>query len=118
MKRSIRYDRGFWPAFVVTTLINAAIYIGCPITEDNLILIAATVILLAMIAVCHRHGKRAAFMSLIVMIAYTAPLGYNLKCNSAGGAGFTWWFYLACLIAIQTFIMIIYIAVKYAGRNR
>lgn len=107
----------FWITYAVAVILEAVIFIGLPFNEDNLILIAEIVLLLAATAVCHRYGKRASFVNLIIMIAYTVPLGYNLIFNSTYGAGFTWWFYLVCVSFIQFLFVVIYTITRIKVNN-
>ena len=58
-----------------------------------------------------------AVVNLIIMIAYTVPLGYNLIFNSAYGAGFTWWFYLVCVSFIQFLFVVIYTITRIKVNN-
>lgn len=114
---NLKYKR-FWITFAVAAMLDAVICIELPFNEDNMILIGATVLLLAAIAVCRRCSKRASFVNLIVFIAYTALLGYNLLFNSAYGAGFTWWFYLLILNLVQFLALAIYMTTKQIGKRR
>lgn len=108
----------FWITFAVAVILDAVICIELPFNEDNMILIGAMVLPLAAIAVCRRCSKRASFVNLIVLIAYTALLGYNMLFNSAYGAGFTWWFYLLILNLAQFLALAVFLTIRQIEKRR
>jgi|AATA01.1.fsa_nt_gi predicted neutral ceramidase superfamily lipid hydrolase len=105
-------NKVFWITYAVAVILDAIICVGLPFNEDNLILIAAMLLLLVTITIYHCNSKRVSFVNLIIMIAYSALLGYNLLFNSEHGAGFTWWFYLLMLSLVQFVTLVIYMIIK------
>ncbi len=57
---------------------------------------------------CYKAKPKAAFVNLIVMIAYNAMLSYNLVFNSQYGTGLTWWFFVLLLNTIHSIGLMIF----------
>lgn len=66
---------------------------------------------------CHKAKPKAAFVNLIVMIAYNAILSYNLVFNSQYGAGLTWWFFALLLNTIHSIGFMIFVLLSTQKRN-
>ncbi len=77
-------------------------------SEDIALLGVAYALSLLSTWLCHKAKPKAAFVNLIVMIAYNAILSYNLVFNSQYGAGLTWWFFALLLNAIHSIGLMIF----------
>lgn len=88
------------------------VMVGCCIfegwSEDTALLGGTYALSLLSTWLCHKAKPKAAFVNLIVMIAYNAILSYNLVFNNHYGAGLTWWFYALLLNAIHSIGLLIY----------
>ena len=87
------------------------VMVGCCIfegwSEDTALLGGTYALSLLSTWLCHKAKPKAAFVNLIVMIAYNAILSYNLVFNSQYGAGLTWWFFALLLNTIHSIVLII-----------
>lgn len=102
-------DKRFWIAWLVLLLL---VIVSCMVegwSEDIALLGAAYALLLLSTWLCHKAKPKAAFVNLIVMIAYNAILSYNLVFNSQYGAGMTWWFYAVLLNAIHSIALLTFV---------
>ena len=101
-------DKRFWIAWLVLLLLVIVSCIGEGWSEDIALLGAAYALSLLSTWLCHKAKPKAAFVNLIVMIAYNAILSYNLVFNSQYGAGLTWWFFALLLNAIHSIGLMIF----------
>lgn len=97
------------------------VMVGCCIfegwSEDIALLGAAYALSLLSTWLCHKAKPKAAFVNLIVMIAYNAILSYNLVFNSQYGAGLTWWFFALLLNTIHSIGLMIFALLSTQKRN-
>lgn len=110
-------NKRFWIAWLVLLLLVIVSCIGEGWSEDIALLGAAYALSLLSTWLCHKAKPKAAFVNLIVMIAYNAILSYNLVFNSQYGAGMTWWFYALLLNTIHSIGLMIFILVSSQKRN-
>lgn len=97
------------------------VMVGCCIfegwSEDTALLGGTYALSLLSTWLCHKAKPKAAFVSLIVMIAYNAILSYNLVFNSQYGAGLTWWFFALLLNTIHSIGLMIFVLLSTQKRN-
>lgn len=110
-------NKRFWIAWLVLLLLVIVSCIGEGWSEDIALLGAAYALSLLSTWLCHKAKPKAAFVNLIVMIAYNAILSYNLVFNSQYGAGLTWWFYALLLNTIHSIGLMIFILLSTQKRN-
>lgn len=94
-----------WLVLLLLAIVNCMAEGG---SEDIALLGVAYALSLLSTWLCHKAKPKAAFVNLIVMIAYNAILSYNLVFNSQYGAGLTWWFYAVLLNAIHSIALLGY----------
>lgn len=94
-----------WLVLLLLAIVNCMAEGG---SEDIALLGVAYALSLLSTWLCHKAKPKAAFVNLIVMIAYNAILSYNLVCNSQYGAGLTWWFYAVLLNTIHSIALVGY----------
>ena len=104
-------NKRFWIAWLVLLLLVIVSCIGEGWSEDIALLGAAYALSLLSTWLCHKAKPKAAFVNLIVMIAYNAILSYNLVFNSQYGAGLTWWLIALMLNAIHSIALQVYFVV-------
>lgn len=76
--------------------------------NDNIILYAISlicIILLLIEWIFISHKKCS--INAIVFVGYSFPLYYLMIYKGAGGAAFTWWFYLVLFTSIHVIILLI-----------
>ena len=110
-------NKRFWIAWLVLLLLVIVSCIGEGWSEDIALLGAAYALSLLSTWLCHKAKPKAAFVNLIVMVAYNAILSYNLVFNSQYGAGLTWWFYALLLNTIHSIGLMIFILLSTQKRN-
>lgn len=110
-------DKQFWIAWLVLLLLVIVSCIGEGWSEDIALLGAAYALSLLSTWLCHKAKPKAAFVNLIVMIAYNAILSYNLVFNSQYGAGLTWWFFALLLNTIHSIGLMIFVLLSTQKRN-
>lgn len=110
-------NKRFWIAWLVLLLLVIVSCIGEGWSEDIALLGAAYALSLLSTWLCHKAKPKAAFVNLIVMIAYNAILSYNLVFNSQYGAGLTWWFYALLLNTIHSIGLMIFVLLSTQKRN-
>lgn len=110
-------DKQFWIAWLVLLLLVIVSCIGEGWSEDIALLGAAYALSLLSTWLCHKAKPKAAFVNLIVMIAYNAILSYNLVFNSQYGAGMTWWFFALLLNTIHSIGLMIFVLLSTQKRN-
>ena len=110
-------DKQFWIAWLVLLLLVIVSCIGKGWSEDIALLGAAYALSLLSTWLCHKAKPKAAFVNLIVMIAYNAILSYNLVFNSQYGAGMTWWFFALLLNTIHSIGLMIFVLLSTQKRN-
>lgn len=97
------------------------VMVGCCIfegwSEDTAMLGGTYALSLLSTWLCHKAKPKAAFVNLIVMIAYNAILSYNLVFNSQYGAGLTWWFFALLLNTIHSIGLMIFVLLSTQKRN-
>ena len=97
------------------------VMVGCCIfegwSEDTALLGGTYALSLLSTWLCHKAKPKAAFVNLIVMIAYNAILSYNLVFNSQYGAGLTWWFFALLLNTIHSIGLMIFVLLSTQKRN-
>lgn len=101
-------NKRFWIAWLVLLLLVIVSCIAEGWSEDIALLGAAYALSLLSTWLCHKAKPKAAFVNLIVMIAYNAILSYNLVFNSQYGAGLTWWFFALLLNTIHSIGLMIF----------
>lgn len=101
-------NKRFGIAWLVLLLLVIESCIAEGWSEDIALLGAAYALSLLSTWLCHKAKPKAAFVNLIVMIAYNAILSYNLVFNSQYGAGLTWWFYAVLLNTIHSIALLGY----------
>ncbi len=94
-----------WLVLLLLAIVNCMAEGG---SEDIALLGVAYALSLLSTWLCHKAKPKAAFVNLIVMIAYNAILSYNLVFNSQYGAGLTWWFFALLLNAIHSIGLMIF----------
>lgn len=94
-----------WLVLLLLAIVNCMAEGG---SEDIALLGVAYALSLLSTWLCHKAKPKAAFVNLIMMIAYNAILSYNLVFNSQYGAGLTWWFYAVLLNAIHSIALLGY----------
>ena len=104
-------DKRFWIWWLVFLLLAIISCMAEGWNEDTALLGATYTLSLLSTWLCHRVRPRAAFVNLIVMIAYNAILSYNLVFNSRYGAGLTWWFFILLLNTIHSIGLLIYTSI-------
>ena len=104
-------DKRFWIAWLLLFILAIVSCMAGGWNEDTALLGAAYALSLLSTWLCHRVRPRAAFVNLIVMIAYNAILSYNLVFNSRYGAGLTWWFFILLLNTIHSIGLLIYTSI-------
>ena len=104
-------NKRFWIDGFVLLLLVIVSCIGEGWSEDIALLGAAYALSLLSTWLCHKAKPKAAFVNLIVMIAYNAILSYNLVFNSQYGAGLTWWFFSLLLNTIHSIGLMIFTSV-------
>lgn len=110
-------DKRFWIAWLVLLLLVIVSCIAEGWSEDIALLGAAYALSLLSTWLCHKAKPKAAFVNLIVMIAYNAILSYNLVFNSQYGAGLTWWFFALLLNTIHSIGLMIFALLSTQKRN-
>lgn len=110
-------DKRFWIAWFVFLLLAIVSCIAEGWSEDIALLGAAYALSLLSTWLCHKAKPKAAFVNLIVMIAYNAILSYNLVFNSQYGAGLTWWFFALLLNTIHSISLMIFVLLSTQKRN-
>ena len=105
-------NKRFWIAWLVLLLLVIVSCIGEGWSEDIALLGAAYALSLLSTWLCHKAKPKAAFVNLIVMIAYNAILSYNLVFNSHYGAGLTWWLFILLLNTIHSICLLIFILIS------
>lgn len=110
-------DKRFWIAWFVFLLLAIVSCIAEGWSEDIALLGAAYALSLLSTWLCHKAKPKAAFVNLIVMIAYNAILSYNLVFNSQYGAGLTWWFFALLLNTIHSIGLMILVLLSTQKRN-
>lgn len=110
-------DKRFWIAWFVFLLLVIESCIAEGWSEDIALLGAAYALSLLSTWLCHKAKPKAAFVNLIVMIAYNAILSYNLVFNSQYGAGLTWWFFALLLNTIHSISLMIFVLLSTQKRN-
>lgn len=110
-------DKRFWIAWLVLLLLVIVSCIAEGWSEDIALLGAAYALSLSSTWLCHKAKPKAAFVNLIVMIAYNAILSYNLVFNSQYGAGLTWWFFALLLNTIHSIGLMIFALLSTQKRN-
>ena len=110
-------NKRFWIAWLVLLLLVIVSCIGEGWSEDIALLGAAYALSLLSMWLCHKAKPKAAFVNLIVMIAYNAILSYNLVFNSQYGAGLTWWFFALLLNTIHSIGLMIFVLLSTQKRN-
>ena len=110
-------DKRFWIAWLVLLLLVIVSCIAEGWSEDIALLGAAYALSLLSTWLCHKAKPKAAFVNLIVMIAYNAILSYNLVFNSQYGAGLTWWFFALLLNTIHSISLMIFVLLSTQKRN-
>ena len=97
------------------------VMVGCCIfegwSEDTAMLGGTYALSLLSTWLCHKAKPKAAFVNLIVMIAYNAILSYNLVFNSQYGAGLTWCFFALLLNTIHSIGLMIFVLLSTQKRN-
>lgn len=97
------------------------VMVGCCIfegwSEDTALLGGTYALSLLSTWLCHKAKPKAAFVNLIVLIAYNAILSYNLVFNSQYGAGLTWWFFALLLNTIHSIGLMIFVLLSTQKRN-
>src|SRR4051812_20915114 len=73
---------------------------------DNIFLATMLLTCLVFIAFIGRYSKMHAIISLIILLAYSCPLLYNLIFNNRYGSGLLWWFYLIILSSVHLLVNI------------
>lgn len=101
-------DKQFWIAWLVLLILAIVSCMAEGWNEDTALLGATYTLSLLSTWLCHRVRPRAAFVNLIVMIAYNAILSYNLVFDSRYGEGLTWWFYALLLNSIHSIVLLVY----------
>lgn len=104
-------DKRFWTAWFVLLLMAITCCIAEGWSEDSALLGAAYGLSLLSTWLCYKAKPKAAFVNLIVMIAYNAILSFNLVFNSQYGAGLTWWFFSLLLNTIHSIGLMIFTSV-------
>lgn len=94
-----------WLVLLLLAIVNCMAEGG---SEDIALLGVAYALSLLSTWLCHKAKPKAAFVNLIVMIAYNAILSYNLVFNSQYGAGLTWWLFALLLNAIHSIGLMIF----------
>lgn len=110
-------DKRFWIAWLVLLFLVIVSCIAEGWSEDIALLGAAYALSLLLTWLCHKAKPKAAFVNLIVMIAYNAILSYNLVFNSQYGAGLTWWFFALLLNTIHSIGLMIFVLLSTQKRN-
>ena len=110
-------DKRFWIAWLVLLLLAIVNCMAEGGSEDIALLGAAYALSLLSTWLCHKAKPKAAFVNLIVMIAYNAILSYNLVFNSQYGAGLTWWFFALLLNTIHSIGLMIFALLSTQKRN-
>ncbi len=110
-------NKRFWIAWPVLLLLVIVSCIAEGWSEDIALLGAAYALSLLSTWLCHKAKPKAAFVNLIVMIAYNAILSYNLVFNSQYGAGLTWWFFALLLNTIHSIGLMIFVLLSTQKRN-
>lgn len=110
-------DKRFWIAWFVFLLLAIVSCIAEGWSEDIALFGAAYALSLLSTWLCHKAKPKAAFVNLIVMIAYNAILSYNLVFNSQYGAGLTWWFFALLLNTIHSIGLMIFALISTQKRN-
>lgn len=110
-------DKRFGIAWLVLLFL---VIVSCMVegwSEDFALLGAAYALSLLSTWLCHKAKPKAAFVNLIVMIAYNAILSYNLVFNSQYGAGLTWWFFALLLNTIHSIGLMSFVLLSTQKRN-
>ena len=107
----------FWIAWGVLLVVMVGCCISEGWSEDTALLGGTYALSLLSTWLCHKAKPKAAFVNLIVMIAYNAILSYNLVFNSQYGAGLTWWFFALLLNTIHSIGLMIYVLLSTQKRN-
>lgn len=110
-------NKRFWIAWLVLLLLVIVSCIAEGWSEDIALLGAAYALSLLSTWLCHKAKPKAAFVNLIVMIAYNAILSYNLVFHSQYGAGLTWWFFALLLNTIHSIGLMIFVLLSTQKRN-
>ena len=110
-------NKQFWIAWVVLLVLLFGCCISEGWSEDTALLGGAYALSLLSTWLCHKAKPKAAFVNLIVMIAYNAILSYNLVFNSQYGAGLTWWFFALLLNTIHSIVLMIFTFISTYKRN-
>ena len=103
-----------WLVLLLLAIVNCMAEGG---SEDIALLGVAYALSLLSTWLCHKAKPKAAFVNLIVMIAYNAILSYNLVFNSQYGAGLTWWFFALLLNTIHSIGLMIFALLSTQKRN-
>ena len=103
-----------WLVLLLLAIVNCMAEGG---SEDIALLGVAYALSLLSTWLCHKAKPKAAFVNLIVMIAYNAILSYNLVFNSQYGAGLTWWFFALLLNAIHSIGLMIFVLLSTQKRD-
>ena len=101
-------DKRFWIAWLVLLLMAIVCCMAEGWIEDTALLGGAYALSLLSTWLCHKAKPKAAFVNLIVMIAYNAILSFNLVFNSQYGAGLTWWFLVLLLNTVHSLSLLLY----------
>ena len=107
----------FWILWGVLLVVMVGCCISEGWSEDTAMLGGAYALSLLSTWLCHKAKPKAAFVNLIVMIAYNAILSYNLVFNSQYGAGLTWWFFALLLNTIHSIGLMIFVLLSTQKRN-
>ena len=107
----------FWIAWGVLLVVMVGCCISEGWSEDTALLGGTYALSLLSTSLCHKAKPKAAFVNLIVMIAYNAILSYNLVFNSQYGAGPTWWFFALLLNTIHSIGLMIFVLLSTQKRN-
>lgn len=110
-------EKRFWAAWLVLFLMSIVSCMSEGWNEDSALLSGAYALSLLSTWLCHKAKPKAAFVNLIVMIAYNAILSYNLVFNSQYGAGLTWWFFALLLNTIHSIGLMIFVLLSTQKRN-
>lgn len=78
--------------------------------EDNIVLVAASFILLLLIAVAFKFSKAFSAVNFVIFLLYSGYMYYGLFFDSFGGTALVWWFYLLIITILHILIISGYLA--------
>jgi hypothetical protein len=78
--------------------------------EDNIVLVAASFILLLLIAVAtFKFSKAFGAVNFVIFLVYSSYMYYGLFFDNSDGTALAWWFYLLVVTILHILVTSVYL---------